>query len=322
MPSALNLSADGRPSSETLGAYPFQMALRRRRYSEQTLKRLWGLSGNCCYMTDCREQLAYPDKNGVMGRIAHIRGWGADGPRPVEGLTDKELCAFENLVLLCPNHHTVVDEIDPDAWTIERLEILKRVHEDQRHEVHIDGRELDWVVEFTIVQALVEDAGGAGDRSAEDEWPALEFEDHALGLPAPSSIADGVDLLGTEPTRALLWVAYVYQELEPALRAVLPDDPMIDTQLEKLEICREDDGYHYIRLLLDMAGDHNVVTRHSLSDAAWVLDRAFDAQMGNPPDLADAERARDVLASTAAEIYEAWIARDGALTREDHPGSK
>ena len=35
---------------------------------------------------------------------------------------------FDNLMLLCPNHHTLIDSIDPDSYSVERLKEMKRRH--------------------------------------------------------------------------------------------------------------------------------------------------------------------------------------------------
>lgn len=277
------------------------MPERQRRYSEQTIKRLWALSGNECYMTECSEQLAYPDKAAVMGRIAHIRGWSPSGPRPVVDRSDKELCAFDNLILLCPNHHARVDDIDPDVWTIDRLETLKREHEDRRHRGGLDGRDLDWVVEFTIVHAVIKALGGTDQEATADEWPTLRYDERSH-LPTDDSVADSLASLIHDPTRALLWAAYVIQELEIPIRAVLPSDVSMEARLDEIEICREDDAYNYILLLLDVARRCGVILDATFEEADWVLDTAFHAGNGNPPDPGEIDRACSAVVQIGADI--------------------
>jgi hypothetical protein len=42
-------------------------------------------------------------------------------------MTDAERDAFENLLLLCPNHHRMVDALDPDAYPVDRLLRMKEL---------------------------------------------------------------------------------------------------------------------------------------------------------------------------------------------------
>ncbi|PYU66762.1 MAG: hypothetical protein DMG52_35480 [Acidobacteria bacterium] len=46
------------------------------------------------------------------------------------GQTDVERHAYANLVLMCPTHHTVIDD-DEEAYTVERLCKIKAAHEAQ-----------------------------------------------------------------------------------------------------------------------------------------------------------------------------------------------
>ena len=41
-------------------------------------------------------------------------------------MTNEQRRAFDNLVLLCPNDHTLIDDLEPDEWDPER-----RVHHHQ-----------------------------------------------------------------------------------------------------------------------------------------------------------------------------------------------
>jgi len=61
----------------------------------------------------------------VTGRICHIRAKSRAGPRFDASQTDAERDGFDNLLLLCPLHHDIVDA-DPEAYTVERLERMKR----------------------------------------------------------------------------------------------------------------------------------------------------------------------------------------------------
>jgi hypothetical protein len=74
-------------------------------------------------------------------------------------MTDGERHAFENLLLLCPNHHRLVDRLSPEAYSVEMLEEMKA-----GHEVHC--RETQWANEEDLdryARLTLEAVGGEGD---------------------------------------------------------------------------------------------------------------------------------------------------------------
>lgn len=94
------------------------------------MKILWALSGGCCAI--CRTTLVVPrevelDDHSVIGEMAHIYPQSPGGPRgnvPFTGNRDHH----SNLVLLCGNHHKVVDDQE-NGWPVERMKKLKADHE-------------------------------------------------------------------------------------------------------------------------------------------------------------------------------------------------
>lgn len=63
-----------------------------------------------------------------MGEISHIKASQPGGPRHDQSQTDEQRNGFDNLLLLCPTHHKVVDD-DPESYTVERLVKMKMQHE-------------------------------------------------------------------------------------------------------------------------------------------------------------------------------------------------
>ena len=84
-----------------------------RSYSEKTLKILFALSGDQCAHPDCTEAIIQPGTEQsdalVVGQIAHIYAVKDNGPRGDPDLTQEQRNAHENLILLCPTHHRIVD---------------------------------------------------------------------------------------------------------------------------------------------------------------------------------------------------------------------
>jgi hypothetical protein len=96
--------------------------------SQATLKRLFARSGNRCAFPRCTEAII--QGRTVVGEICHIRAANRDGPRYDEHQPPAERHGYDNLILLCGTHHTVVDD-DVEAYTIERLMKMKAAHETQ-----------------------------------------------------------------------------------------------------------------------------------------------------------------------------------------------
>lgn len=88
-----------------------------------TIKRLFNQSGAHCNYPGC-DQLIVDDAGLIMVDICHIAAASEDGPRYDASQTDEQRHGFGNLILLCPNHHRLVDS-SPDAYPAEALRRMK-----------------------------------------------------------------------------------------------------------------------------------------------------------------------------------------------------
>jgi hypothetical protein len=95
-------------------------------------KILFALSGNVCAFPECNRRLVEPatahDDAAVIGHIAHIVGASRQGPRGAEGLSDAQRAVHINLILLCRDHHAIVDA-QPRTYSVQVLRQMKRDHE-------------------------------------------------------------------------------------------------------------------------------------------------------------------------------------------------
>lgn len=66
-----------------------------------------------------------------VAEMAHIVAASVAGPRGVEGSSDEELAEYENLILLCPTCHTVIDKA-PDQYPDEVVRSWKLTHDERR----------------------------------------------------------------------------------------------------------------------------------------------------------------------------------------------
>ncbi|MDQ6839409.1 MAG: HNH endonuclease [Actinomycetota bacterium] len=95
------------------------------------MKTLFALSCNVCAYPGCDERLTDPSWKEVRGDIAHIRGEKLGAARYDASMADEARHDFANLVLLCPNHHRLIDRLDPDAHSEDELVAMKVRHEER-----------------------------------------------------------------------------------------------------------------------------------------------------------------------------------------------
>ena len=97
-----------------------------RDIKQNTIKRLYGLSGNVCANPDCREPLV--TENNQTGEIAHICAASPNGPRYDPNMSDDERRSIDNLILLCEKCNKRIDSNAKD-YPVSRLREWKSNHE-------------------------------------------------------------------------------------------------------------------------------------------------------------------------------------------------
>ncbi|HAN76755.1 MAG TPA: hypothetical protein DCQ31_02705 [Bacteroidales bacterium] len=98
-----------------------------RQYTPTTIKRLFALSGNQCAFPDCDVIFVLPERQEIIAQICHIEAAELGGERYNPNQTDDERRDYNNLILLCPNHHVETDDIV--KYSVEVLKEMKRNHE-------------------------------------------------------------------------------------------------------------------------------------------------------------------------------------------------
>jgi len=90
------------------------------------IKRLFAFSGNLCAFPGCVEKIV--DEFGtIIGEICHIEAAEEGGERYNDESNDEYRRSFENLLLLCSNHHKKTNNID--IYPPEKLMNYKKDHE-------------------------------------------------------------------------------------------------------------------------------------------------------------------------------------------------
>lgn len=96
--------------------------------STLTIKKLSILSGNKCAFPKCSMSLVDEDSGSITAQICHIKAKNSGGPRYDSKQTNQERDSFENLILMCPIHHKIIDD-DEESYTVKRLQQIKSEHE-------------------------------------------------------------------------------------------------------------------------------------------------------------------------------------------------
>ena len=101
-----------------------------RQYKPSTVRRLDTLSGNECAHPDCSKKLIAEDGVSIISKICHIAAASKEGPRFDDNMTDEERRGFDNLILLCDEHHVMIDNKENEAqYPTSILKEWKHSHE-------------------------------------------------------------------------------------------------------------------------------------------------------------------------------------------------
>lgn len=95
----------------------------------KTHKMLWGRSGNHCSI--CRQELVLDptetDDESLIGEECHIVAEKKDGPRGESDLDELKRDKYDNLILLCRNHHKMIDD-QVIEYSVDKLNEIKATH--------------------------------------------------------------------------------------------------------------------------------------------------------------------------------------------------
>ena len=109
--------------------------LLRRSPNPVTVLRLWVQSGGRCAF--CNEHLLRDSltmKEANFSNIAHIVAASPNGPRGSDPLPHSRRHELENLILVCPVHHKLIDSNEhAHDYPTDRLHEIKRTHGDRIH---------------------------------------------------------------------------------------------------------------------------------------------------------------------------------------------
>lgn len=100
--------------------------VRRLEPLPETKRQLFLLSGNKCAFPGC-EQILLDQFWHFIGEICHIEAANEGGERFNPNQTNEQRRAISNLVLMCPNHHGVTNNVS--EYPVSRMQEIKLSHE-------------------------------------------------------------------------------------------------------------------------------------------------------------------------------------------------
>lgn len=101
-----------------------------RQYKPSTIRRLDTLSGNQCAEPSCERPCIAKDGKSIISKICHIEAASPEGARYNPNMSDDERRHFDNLILLCDECHTIIDNKENEAeYPVPLLKKWKKDHE-------------------------------------------------------------------------------------------------------------------------------------------------------------------------------------------------
>lgn len=172
------------------------MSRTRKSIPKKVLLSLWSRAAGRCELCGKELDVAHAfDELGNFAQVAHINAYSPGGPRYKAGMTEDELNGIDNLMLLCHEHHKMVDDNADDYPE----EMLKRRKEDW--EGSIAGFVEGLAPSHAFVATMLLPAGGMSSHATPAELNAalhgeglyavnLKAFDFAKGVALPCRLQD------------------------------------------------------------------------------------------------------------------------------------
>lgn len=117
----------------------------------------------------------------VAGEIAHIRGERQGSARFDQQQPEDERQGYDNLILLCPKHHKLIDRLEPERWTVEELHAMK-----DEHLQHV--AEDDWCTDADALRFALSAIEEWGSRNQVAVGNAGDYDSPAIAQSTPEPI--------------------------------------------------------------------------------------------------------------------------------------
>lgn len=133
------------------------VATKRRMLTAKEKRQLAVLSGHKCSFPGCEQNLML-NGSSFIGQLSSIEAVHPNGPRYNPSKNEDELHNIENYLLLCPNHHMIIDR-QPEIYSTEWLIRARKDHLQKISEILFSSQtptevKLDTQVEISLEEAI------------------------------------------------------------------------------------------------------------------------------------------------------------------------
>lgn len=151
--------------------------------SQRDIKLLWARAAGRCSFPDCRMKLTQDkelaSESFPLGEQAHIVGESKDATRGESPLTVDERNSYFNLILLCPTHHTIVDN-NPEDYPVEKLHLIKDQHELWVEQTLSESKDMRKTAQDVIYADLIDAAVEACQLDNWDKWASRALSTYMI----------------------------------------------------------------------------------------------------------------------------------------------
>lgn len=156
-----------------------------RDYLPSDIKRLFAFSGNQCSKPNCKRPVIAEDGVTVVGKVCHIEAASSKGPRYRKKMTDEERRKYDNLILLCDEHHSIIDNKKNEGeYSVELLLEWKKDHISENN-----GSEID-VADETVYSAINDIVSAIGRLEKNTEKIYVQVSEISQDLKRIKGISD------------------------------------------------------------------------------------------------------------------------------------
>lgn len=108
------------------------MGSKARQYRPSHIRRLDTQSGNSCSFPGCERKLIARDGETIVSKICHIEAASDKGPRFNKNMNDDERRHFNNLILMCDECHSIIDNMENESkYPVIDLQQWKKDHHEK-----------------------------------------------------------------------------------------------------------------------------------------------------------------------------------------------
>lgn len=132
--------------------------VRRLEPTPSTVRRLFALSHNHCAFPSCPVEIATNDSAVLKAAVCHIEAAEVEGERFNLSMTNEERRHYDNLIVLCPTHHSETDDVD--RYPVPALKKMKLDHIEMMRRLHTSVYE---VIKYSTALAYVVNAIGSAE---------------------------------------------------------------------------------------------------------------------------------------------------------------